>query len=249
MIKLYYKSSIPTLRIITAARQRGLWVLLCGCGLLAGCRSDITPLHPAAIGPPWANRYNATPKIKSTPLAKTEVAKISAFSPHWFLNVKNATVVTINDETYDHVWHQAVRTLIHMGYRIDWRDYNLGVITTYPRTGPEILQFWRPDATSLHSLVEGTINTFRRLVRIAIAPVRDKSGDYRISIEVLVEQRENPQGGVTGVAFLGSSSFGANPQPLVSQFASPTTPGRFWMRVGRDTALEKKISGRLLRKL
>ncbi|MGC8560390.1 MAG: hypothetical protein ACP5O1_06890 [Phycisphaerae bacterium] len=245
----YRNSDILWHRLRRNAGRTGLLIILSLSSILAGCRSDITPLRPAAIGPPWADKYNAAPKIKSTPLAKTEVARVSAFSPHWFLNAKNATVVTINDETYGHIWHQAVRLLIHMGYRIDWRDYNLGVITTYPRTGPEILQFWRPDATSLHSLVEGTINTFRRLVRIAITPMHHKSGVYRISIEVLVEQRENPQGGVTGVAFLGSSSFGANPQPFVSQFASPTTPGRFWMRVGRDTALEKKISRRLLRKL
>ena len=236
-------------RLQRNAGRVGLLIILSFSSILAGCRSDITPLRPAAIGPPWADKYNAAPKVKSTPLAKTRVAKMSIFASHWFLNAKNATVVTINDETYPHIWHQAVRLLVRMGYRIDWRDYNLGVITTYPRTGPEMLQFWRPDATSFHSLVEGTINTFRRLVRIAVAPVPHKPGDYRISIEVLVEQRENPQGGVTGVAFLGSSSFGANPQPLVSQFASPTTPGRFWMRVGRDTSLEKKISRLLLRKL
>ena len=219
------------------------------CIIFPGCRSDITPLRPAAIGPPWADKFNISPHVAVKPLTAKAVKINPRFSPMWFLNIKNATVVSINDEKYHHIWREALRMLLHMGYRIDWRDYNLGVITTFPRTGPEILQFWRPDATSLHSLAEGTINTFRRLVRITIAPVPHKPGSYRISIEVLVEQRENPQGGVTGVAFLGSSSFGANPQPLVSQHASPTTPGRFWMRVGRDTALEKKLAGRLLSKL
>jgi hypothetical protein len=216
---------------------------------LAGCRSDITPLRPAAIGPPWADKFNTVPHVVARPLATRAVHAASKLSPEWFLNAKNSTVVTINDETYHHVWREALQLLQRMGYRIDWRDYNLGVITTLPRTGPEILQFWRPDATSLHSLTEGTINTFRRLVRIVVARMAHQPGCYRISIEVLVEQRENPQGGVTGVAFLGSSSFGANPQPLVSQHASPTTPGQFWMRVGRDTALEKKIAHRLLKTL
>ncbi len=219
------------------------------CTMLAGCRSDITPLRPAAIGPPWADKFNIAPHVAVKPLTTKAVKANRRLSPIWFLNIKNATVVTINDERYHHIWREALRMLLHMGYRVDWRDYNLGVITTFPRTGPEILQFWRPDATSLHSLAEGTINTFRRLVRVTIAPTPHQPGCFRISIEVLVEQRENPQGGVTGVAFLGSSSFGANPQPLVSQHASPTTPGRFWMRVGRDTALEKKLARRLLSKL
>lgn len=217
------------------------------CTMLAGCRSDITPLRPASIGPPWADKFDVAPRVAVKPLT-APTAKVNP-SPMWFLNLKNSTVVTINDERYHHIWREALKLLLHMGYRIDWRDYNLGVITTFPRTGPEILQFWRPDATSFHSLVEGTINTFRRLVRITLARVPHRPGCYRISVEVLVEQRENPQGGVTGVAFIGSSSFGANPQPLVSQFATPTTPGRFWMRVGRDTALEKKIVGQLLAKL
>ncbi len=219
------------------------------CTVLAGCRSDIMPLHPAAIGPPWADKFNLTPRVAAKPLSAHAVMVNPKLSAAWFLNINNSTVIPINDEQYHHIWREALRLLVHMGYRIDWRDYDLGVVTTFPRTGPEILQFWRPDATSLHALIEGTINTFRRLIRIAIAPVPHRPGCYRISIEVLVEQRENPQGGVTGVAFLGSSSFGANPQPLVSQYASPTTPGRFWMRVGRDIALEKKIARQLLKKL
>ncbi len=225
----------------------GALFLTLGALMAAGCQTTIVPLRPAEIGPPWARRIvpvttrPTTQPTTAPSLAARQAAPAAKADKLWFMNLKNASTTTINDEHYEHIWHQTIKLLLAMGYRIDWRDYALGVITTLPRSGPEILQFWRPDATSLDALAEGTINTYRRCVRIVIAHEPGHAGMYRLSAEVLVEQRENPQGGVTGVAFLGSSSFGANPLPLVSQNASPTTPGSFWMRVGRDIPLEEKI--------
>ncbi|MGC8624466.1 MAG: hypothetical protein ACP5I8_04995 [Phycisphaerae bacterium] len=138
--------------------------------------------------------------------------------------------------------------LINMGYHIQWASYRLGVITTRYRAGPEILQWWRPDATTFPELMEGTINTFRRIVRVVITRTR-LPHTFAITVEVLVQRRENPSETVGRVAFFGSSAFGNTPLPLQSHAAVSSADKSYWMRVGHDPALEKKILRRLLRRL
>jgi hypothetical protein len=165
----------------------------------------------------------------------------------WFANAGNGTTRVIDLTRYADVWRHAKHLLIKMGYNIQWSSYRLGVLTTRPRTGPEILQWWRPDATTFPELMEGTINTFRRVVRVVISRTPHPH-TFAVTVEVLVQRRENPQGSVGNVAFFGPSAFGSNALPLQSRRATGKL-SPYWMRVGHDPALEKKILRRLFRKL
>ncbi len=221
---------------------------------LTGCHSSIVPLKPAALGPPWAlSRPPATTK-PSTDTAVAEAARNAAkpipalqIRQAWFANAKNGTTRIITLTHYHNVWRHSKHLLINMGYNIQWASYRLGVITTRPRTGPEILQWWRPDATTVPELIEGTINTFRRVVRVIISRTGNPHA-FAITVEVLVQRRENPQGTVGNVAFSGPSAFGGNALPLQSHHATGLA-GQYWMRVGHDPALERKILHRLFGKL
>jgi|GEM_PF-2358671 len=233
-----------------------LLILTSLAATLAGCHSSIVPLKPAALGPPWAlTRPTATtnPALRRAaaippilPAAHAQHAGV--VSPHWFANSRNSTTRKIAIAHYDNIWRHTKHLLIHMGYTIQWASYRLGVITTRYRTGPEILQWWRPDATTFPELMEGTINTFRRTIRVVISRT-DKPHTFAITVEALVERQENPQGSVGNVAFFGASAFGNNPLSLQSHRAGPSAGGTYWMRVGHDPALEEKILHRLFRKL
>ena len=222
---------------------------------LAGCHSSIVPLKPSALGPPWAlSRPLQTADRASRP--DTSPARAERHNPsqstmadngNWFINARNGTTRKIAIARYKNIWRQTLHVLIRMGYTIQWASYRLGVITTRYRTGPEILQWWRPDATTFPELMEGTINTFRRTLRIVINRSA-KPHTFSITVEALVERQENPQGSVGNVAFFGASAFGNNPLPLNSHQAPPSAGGPYWMRVGHDPALEKKILHRLFAK-
>jgi hypothetical protein len=223
--------------------------------LLTGCQSSIVPLQPAAIGPPWAlpetsgtsavptTMSSAAPAIAATVPPGGASGPVSAPSD-WWVNPQNSLVQTITLENYDRVWQESLTLLQNMGFHVNWQDYRLGVITTDPRIGPEILEFFRPDATDSDSLWESTINTFRRSVRLTITP-GSAPQSWRISIEVLVEKRENPLGGPGPIAFTSASAFGSNALPLENGYTPGEVIQQYWMFVGHDPKLEKKIMDEL----
>ena len=231
-------------------------VLLGFSWLLGGCHTALVPLKPAAIGPPWA----ASPVVSTTRPGKaiTKVRggaiKIGAFATvpatvkdGWVANLANSTSGIIDIASYRHIFNQAMRLVRHTGYRVSWSSYRLGIIVSKPRIGPEVLQWWRPDVTNGNSLMESTLNTFRRTIRLVIERLGKQR--YRISIEVLVERRENPQGLVGAVAFNGISAFGGNILPLMASHAAPGVGGEYWYPAGRDPLLEKKLLKVLLKKI
>ncbi len=220
---------------------------------LAGCHSSIVPLRPAAIGPPWARRLapasaRGSRQPASVATSPSAAHPVGPSNSTWFANAANGTTRTIALTHYRNIWRHTIHLLINMGYHIQWASYRLGVITTRYRTGPEILQWWRPDATTFPELIEGTINTFRRIVRVVITRNRAPH-TFAVTVEVLVQRRENPSGAVGPVAFFGSSAFGNNPLPIQSHAPGTFAHQSYWMRIGHDPALEKKILRHLFRKL
>ncbi len=226
---------------------------------LAGCHTAITPLKPAMIGPPWALPMPAAkpaPLIVGATLAghvppaagRQPIAATGGTGQNWFANFPNGTTRTIHIARYRHIWRQSRKTIEALGFHINWQDHRLGIISTDPRLAPEVLQWWRPDTTSGSSLMESTLNTYRRIIRLVIT--RDKQPEtFSITVEVLVQRRENPQGNVGNVAFVGPSAFGSNVLPLRASHAGVHTGGQFWMTIGRDTLLEKKVLKKLFKKI
>lgn len=226
-----------------------------GCGL-GGCHTALVPLKPAAIGPPWA----AKPGVASTRPGKPATgvrgggAKTGVFATapattqgKWLANLHNSTSKTIDIASYHHIFNEALHLIRSTGYRIGWSSRRLGIIVSKPRIGPEVLQWWRPDVTNGNSLMESTLNTFRRTIRLVIQRLGKQR--YRISIEVLVERRENPQGMVGAVAFNGISAFGGNILPLMASHAAPGVGGEYWYPAGHDPLLENKLLRKLFKKL
>ncbi len=229
-----------------------------------GCHTSITPLQPALIGPPWAlpmpNRSQAGEKQPSasastlpaaagtTRKTAQDIGPRSVTDTRWFANFRNGSTRTVRIARYQHIWRQSVHLIRNLGYNINWQDHRLGIISTDPRLAPEVLQWWRPDTTNGSSLMESTLNTYRRIIRLVITQAKTPES-YHITVEVLVQRRENPQGDVGNVAFVGPSAFGSNILPLKASHAGVHTGGQFWMTIGRDTLLEKKILKLLFKKI
>ncbi|NNM89201.1 MAG: hypothetical protein HKL95_11880 [Phycisphaerae bacterium] len=224
--------------------------------LLGGCHTALVPLKPAAIGPPWAaSRQVSTtrcvrpiPKVGGARMKNDALATASpAADGTWIANLSNSTSQIVDIASYKQIFSQALHLVRRTGYRVSWSSYRLGIIVSRPRIGPEVLQWWRPDVTNGNSLMESTLNTFRRTIRLVIERLGKQR--YRISLEVLVERRENPQGMVGAVAFNGISAFGGNILPLMASHAAPGVGGEYWYPAGHDPLLEKKLLKELLRRI
>ena len=224
--------------------------------LFGGCHTSLVPLKPAAIGPPWAASRQVATTRSDKPVTKVRSAgkksgAMAMASPAvggaWVANLSNSTSQIVDIASYKHIFNQALHLVRRTGYRVSWSSYRLGIIVSKPRIGPEVLQWWRPDVTNGNSLMESTLNTFRRTMRLVIERLGKQR--YRISLEVLVERRENPQGMVGAVAFNGISAFGGNILPLMASHAAPGVGGEYWYPAGRDPLLEKKLLKELLKRI
>jgi len=225
--------------------------MLAAAFILAGCQSSIEPLEPAAIGPPWALPVTQVPgeaPVVATTAPTTGPASAASNSSNWWVNPDNSIVQSIAPETYDHIWKQSLSLFEDMGYHVNWQDYRLGVITTDPRIGPEILEFFRPDATDAESLMDSTLNTYRRSIRLTITP-GTKAESWQVSVEVLVEKRVNPLGGPSNATHTASAHFGASALPLENGYAPGQVNTQYWITAGHDPKLEKKIMDELFQTL
>ena len=214
--------------------------------LLGGCHSNIVPLKPAVLGTPWA-----APPVRTTATtpAPKSPSHLPPSPPQWFANRANGSTQRffLNATQYHRLWHASVTLLRTMGYRTAWKNYPLGVIVTKPRIGPELLQAWRPDATPFSSLLESTLNTYRRTIRLVLT--RGGWPDvFFVTVEVLVQRRENPTEDSASTALTSPFAIGGN-LVLVANHSITRANGEYWMTIGRDPWLEKKILRRLAQNL
>lgn len=202
---------------------------------LGACQSTIVPLQPVGEEP-----VAATQTQPATGPGGAEAVRV--VDP-------NQTTRFIYHATYDRVWRESLALFERLGYRIDRQDYRLGVLTTLPMESPQIVEPWRRDQTDAGNALENTINDQRRTIRLTIKTVEDKPDFYEIAVQVLVERETNPLESISGPVFVEGSAFGRNAVSLRSDYAATVAQAIAWVKVGHDTALEKKILAELFKKI
>lgn len=223
--------------------------------LVGGCQSTIVPLQPVQEVEYWVPRDGADTQPGG--LAATMPTTAPATGPatqgaDLVRRVRivdpNYTVRYVYRANYDKVWQEAMLLLNDLGYVVDRRDYRMGVLTSKPLRGGQILEPWRPDHTGPKAALEGTINAQRRFLRLKIDTVPEKPEFYAIAVQVLVERELNPSGNMA-LAYNFGSGFGRNPLTARSDLEEARPEPREWNLIGRDVALEKKILDRLFKRI
>ncbi|MGN6368364.1 MAG: hypothetical protein ACTHN5_08905 [Phycisphaerae bacterium] len=203
--------------------------------------------------PELAPLLSSTQPFKPTTQPSTEPAATEPAHPGEHLVVKvinpNQTSRYIYHASYDNIWQQAMKLLTDCGFRLDRKDYRLGILTTQPLPSAQFVEPWKPEQTTFKNAMENTINMQQRTVRLSISKVPDKPDFYEIAIEVLVERQNNPIETIGGPVFVEGSGFGraqvslrSDYTPAVTKNISPT-----WYVVGHDPNLEHKLLKELFR--
>ena len=119
-----------------------------------------------------------------------------------------------------------------------------GEIITYPQTGATFLEPWRWDSVTAYERTLATFQSIRRTARIRVIP---HGNGYLVDVQVLkdLEDVEQPEHAITGVA---SFRFGETVSQKTERVAQPGGP-TCWIPIGRDTALEQEILGRLYERM
>ena len=253
------------------------FALIAVAGSLAACQSTVVPLRPlqtvevdaepetpatatapatttttASTASATTATASATTEAAGAPPAATQaVAATAPTKRHKITRTidPNQTERFVYDATYDHVWQRGMDLLTHIGFRIDRRDYRLGVLTTVPMIGPQFVELWRRDQTGPMQALESTVNNQRHTIRLTIAAVPGKPEYWQIAVQALVERQSNPTEVLGGPIFATNSGFGGNAITLRSDYTGNSTEGDYWTVIGRDPALEKKIVAAWLKKL
>jgi hypothetical protein len=148
-------------------------------------------------------------------------------------------VATTNEEL---AWERAVDVLHEFQFEIARENRLARVIETVPKVGSGLLEPWHPEAVTLESRLEGSLQSIRRIVQISLQPDDQRRG-FLVSVVAHKEVEDLPgiAANSPGAAtFPESTPLERDLDPVVGQ-STPST----WVAAGRDLPLEQAILKRL----
>ena len=118
------------------------------------------------------------------------------------------------------------------------------MITTKPLISKYLIELWKRDTGSVGQVMENTVATTRRTVRLEIDHLED--GTYRVTPKVLVERQSILERRVTSAIeyhsiFAGPASLQSRTS-VASDIPDEVIPIRYFTPLYRDKPLEKKMA-------
>ena len=171
--------------------------------------------------------------------ARRELPPESAAPEYW---LRRPAVAHASDGNFDRLWNACRRAVQSRSFVVDRVDLRGGVMTTFPQVSKQIFEFWRNDAGSFPAVMESTIGTVRRYVRVEI--VRRDDGTYEATPKVVVERYAQSERRVTSVARY-TEVFAWDPSQQGSRERDrlgADLPPAYWYAIGRDEPLERQIA-------
>lgn len=145
-----------------------------------------------------------------------------------------------DEQAYRQFWSHAITSVRHFGYDLDRADPAAGVITSHPLTSKQWFEFWRNDTIAASQVLEASIQTIRRQVRLNIKPIPGK-GEYLVSAVVNVQRQDRAEPQITTPSNVMQAF---NPK---SSMAAALPGDIVWVDLGRDPVLEAALLERVAR--
>ena len=170
--------------------------------------------------------------------ARRELPPESAAPEYW---LRKPAVAQASDGDFDRLWNACRRAVQSRSFVVDRVDMRGGVMTTFPQVSKQIFEFWRNDAGTFPEVMESTLGTVRRYVRVEV--VRQEDGTYEATPKVVIERYAQSERRVTSVARY-TEVFAWDPSQEGSRErdrAGADLPPAYWYAIGRDEPLERQI--------
>ncbi len=246
-----------SLRAIFSKRWAGgVWlVLLSLATLFTGCtsgKSDPQPAQPTRFEriplvshdpsiPPSAPKRLSSGKPVTAPAtpAKTTTATISQ-TPKEDAPIVGPTLSGLVQ--YDATFDAAVQLLRDYGFTIDRQDYRFGLVTTRPLVSPTIFEPWRTTNTSAGQMAQGTLNSQRRIVRVAIKPITlpiSPTTKYQLTVQVTLIKLQQPLKHLNGST--SGFSIVSNYSAVPAEWKEKGITRAYWIPDGSDPLLAQRI--------
>lgn len=193
--------------------------------------------HDPSVPPPSPKSTKTAKAVPTAPAAPTaqRAMKAEADKP-----VVGPTFTGLLQ--YDATFDAAVSLLRDYGFTIDRQDYRFGLVTTRPMVSPTIFEPWRTTNTSPAQMAQGTLNSQRRIVRVAIKPVTlpiSPTTQYQLTVQVNMIKLQQPlkhlNGSTSGFAIV--SNYSAVP----AEWKEEGIPRSYWIPDGSDPLLAQRV--------
>ena len=180
------------------------------------------------------------------PRAQTDLPPESASPEYW---LSQPPVAQVSHGDFDQLWRACRRAVQSRSFTVDRVDLRGGRMATYPQISKQLFEFWRNDVGTLAGVLESTLGTVRRSVRMEVRRLPDDT--YEAVPVVIVERFSQAERRVTSVARY-AEVFAFDPAEQGSRARDrlgADLPVSYWYAAGRDRALERQIADDVRRDL
>lgn len=163
----------------------------------------------------------------------------SALPEYW---LRKDAVAEVRHDDFDALWRATREALQSRSFTVDRVDLRNGVMTTFPQVSKQFFEFWRNDVGTLPAVMESTLGTVRRTVRVQVE--RREDGTFVATPKVVVERYAQAERRVTSVARY-SEVLGLDPLQEGSRERDRRgagLPAAYWYALDRDEPLERQIA-------
>jgi hypothetical protein len=170
----------------------------------------------------------------------------SAAPEYW---LRKPAVAQVSDGDFTRLWNACRRAVESRSFVVDRVDLRDGMMTTFPTVSKQIFEPWRNDVGSFAGVVESTLGTVRRSVRVQV--VRRDDGTYEATPKVVVERYAQTERRITSVARY-TEVLGVDPAQQGTRErdrVGADLPVAYWYALGRDESLERQIADDVRRDL
>jgi hypothetical protein len=178
---------------------------------------------------------------RQNPAATQPATTIDAKTAQTSYWMAKPAIAEVSSGDFDRLWSAAEDSLRAHSFLIDRTDYRDGVLTTQPRDSKMFYEFWLNDVVDPHDVMQSTLGTIRRTVRIDVH--RTDDGSYTASPKVVIERYSMLEKRITSVSQY-RTAFSLTDRDLrlnAEQEGESQVASEFWYAVGRDSALERSI--------
>ena len=154
-------------------------------------------------------------------------------------------VYLADEADVNRLWEAAQDVLRRHRFELARVDRRGGWITTLPVTSQACFEFWRHDVDTTYDLMEATLRTVRRSAAVTIDR---QAGDSEADVTVTVRQETfaTPERQFNSSA--SSLRIFGDSLPGVSGERRLTRADDYWIDVGRDGAMERRLLEHILRR-
>ena len=104
---------------------------------------------------------------------------------------------TVAQRNFDAVWNASLSVLRDYRFTVAVEDRREGTISTGPLVGQQWFEFWRKDAVTPTSAIEGSVQTIYKTATVTIRPEPNDPDRFVASVKVALARSDKPTRSVT----------------------------------------------------